>query len=160
MPYQKGRGWRGCVLPIGCNSCRPRPATALSPSIWMQYLSTTTRHRDLPSSEGPGVCIIMTIIIPPPLSKGEGLTRLYSSIWMQYLPTTTRHRDLPSLEGSGVCINDYNHTPSPFQKGRGWRGCILPFGCNSCRPRPATATSPFSWMQYLPTTTRHRALPS
>ena len=47
-------------------------------------MSTLTRHRELPSSEGLGVCIYdgLLFIPPAPFIRG-GLTRLGSSFWLQ-----------------------------------------------------------------------------
>ena len=47
-------------------------------------MSTLTRHRELPSSEGLGVCIYDGLLfIPPAPFKRGGLTRLTSFIWVQ-----------------------------------------------------------------------------
>ena len=47
-------------------------------------MSTLTRHRELPSSEGLGVCLFKGLLfIPPAPFKRGGLTRLAASIWVQ-----------------------------------------------------------------------------
>ena len=59
-------------------------ADAVGLLLWMQLLYAMTRHRDLPSLEGLGVCLLL---------------------WSRLLYALTRHRDLPSLEGLGVCLS-------------------------------------------------------
>ena len=95
-----------------------------------------TRHRELPSSEGLGVCLYYGPLFhtPGPFQKGgaaavglfllvAGLTRLFffhlDLLLWSLLLTLTRHRELPSSEGLGVCIYDglLFIPPAPFKRG-------------------------------------------
>ena len=97
--------------------------------LWIQLLHPPTRHRDLPSLEGPGVCLLLFFhtpryFIPPtPFFIPPGFAvPLWERGWEGW-------RGWPlALVGEGC--------------GVGLHGMSFPFEYNCCMSQPATATSP------------------